>query len=154
MDLNKYFTNFYEGVTLEKIHNVFKPCFFNGTDYLVLTPKDTECEFAYIREVADEKPIVTDLGGCNKQLSFLIKNLRFVYYNNECKNENEIISKFFKSFDLNYMNIKNIKKNKNELLRNECNIENFDLNLKNITYFCIDFELKVKQTINICQDVC
>lgn len=148
------FNNFYSDVFLEKIDNVLKPCYKNGSEYIVLTPKDTECDFAYTRTLTDATVQYKDLGGCNNVPYYLIENLRFVYYSKDCKNENEIVAKFYQNFDLNLMKIKSIKKNKNELLRNECNINNFDVNIKNITYFCIDFELKSKIEINNCQDVC
>lgn len=132
----------YEDVSIEKIGNKNIASYFSGVDYILLTPKDNECNFNYFR-VLSEEPIYIDAGLCTKIVTKTKYTARWVVYAKEKKNIDKLILQFKEAITPNYqLEIKSIQRNENKLFREECSIFDFDLKVKNITYFAIDFTIK------------
>ncbi len=132
----------YKDVSIEKIGNKNIASYFDGIEYLLLNPKDTICNFNYFR-ILNEEPIQVDSGLCNKIVSKIRYTARWVVYAKEKKDIDKMILQFKNAIPSIYqLEIKSIQRNENKLFREECSIFDFDLKVKNITYFAVDFSIK------------
>jgi hypothetical protein len=133
----------YQDVTIEKIEKLELPCYFNGTDYLPLTPKDTECSFNYFR-LLNEEPIYVDTGHCSQSIRRIKKTYKWVCFFKEKSNIETLFLKFQSAFN-GHLNLKiqSIERDPNKLMKSECKM-NFDVRLKGMLYFSIDFTISEK----------
>lgn len=142
----------YQDVSIERIEKMDLPCHFNGSDYEVLTPKDTVCSFNYFR-LLNEEPIYIDTGHCGQTIGKIKKTYKWVVFFKEHSNIDTIILRFQKSFDAGLnLKIKSIERDPNRLMKSECK-NNFDIKLKNMLYFSIDFSIFEKYS-NCLTDNC
>jgi hypothetical protein len=140
-DVFNFFGKFYPIVTIENIEKKNLPVFYSGSDYEIITPKDTDCDFNYFR-ILSEKPIYIDVGGCSKIHARNEYVARWVYYSKQKKDVSKILIKFNQLFPKGYgLQIQKIERESNKTLLLETNVK-IDVKLKNITYFCIDFSFK------------
>jgi len=142
----------YQDVTIEKFEKFDLPCHFNGTDYIPLTPKDTECNFNYFR-LLKEQPIYADTGSCSQTIIRTKKSYKWVCFFKEKRSIDTLLLKFQASFDggLN-LKIDSIERDPNRLMKSECRM-NFDVRLKGMIYFSIDFTISEKYN-NCLTDTC
>lgn len=142
----------YQDVSIERIEKMELPCYYNGSDYEVLTPKDTDCSFNYFRLLSEE-PIYIDTGHCGQTIGKIKKNYKWVVFFKEKADIEKIILRFQKSFDAGLnLKIKSIERDPNRLMKSECKM-NFDIKLKNMIYFSIDFSILEKYS-NCLTDNC
>jgi hypothetical protein len=132
---------YYDNVSVEKIEKLTLPVHFTGSDYIPLTPKDTDCSFNYLR-LLSEDPIYIDTGHCGQTLSKIKNTYKWVCFNRDGVNTDTLILMFQKLFDSGFK-IRSIQKDPNKLMKSECNLT-FDVKLKGWVYFSIDFELTEK----------
>jgi len=134
----------YHEVTLQKLNGRSTACYYNGKEYISLNPKDNECTFSYFRKLTEE-PLYIDIGACSLIIGKMKESYRFVYFSKVEKNIDQIILSFQKIFpeDIS-LTIKNVLRDENRLLKSECDINDFDVKLKNWTYFSIDFQITYK----------
>lgn len=133
----------YPEVTIEKIEKFELPCHFTGSDYEPLQPKDTECSFNYFR-LLNEEPVYVDTGSCAQTISRMRKSYKWVCFFKDKTSIDTLILKFQSSIpsELN-LKIKSIERDPNKLMKSECR-SNFDIRLKGMIYFSIDFKISTK----------
>jgi len=129
---------------IETINGKKKAVYFDGVDYLTLTPNDTICDFNYFRFL-DETKKYLDLGGCSSELISTKKRFKWVYFSKK-KTEIETIQKLFSQKFPKNMNlqIENSFSNQNELFKSESGEISKDLKLKKWSYFAFDISILVK----------
>jgi hypothetical protein len=140
------FSNVYPAM-LENIDGKKYPVYYDGVEMKPLIPVDNKCGFIYVRELGEAGFDSVDLGGCNKTM-FVKSNFRLVYYSKDETSVFGTIQKIHNTLSDGFnFTMKGMVQNPNELLKMEYENKK-NLVFKNITYFAVDFSVRME--INSC----